>query len=169
MTKEEQKMFERLQETIQTLQKQQADFIAATTQSLKSTIDAVAVYQKKIEQAPLTLEDKITQGLDYAIRQSAHEFLSKNGSSLIAQYANKAIAKYEDAITQIFDDTIQEAISQDAFKDAMRDAFVKKVGKSLASFESAAIDKVAQTLRNDATFRAKLTVMLNQLVTEFKL
>lgn len=122
---------------------------------------------KNLSEKPLVLEDLLLKGLSHAIQTSALDFLQKSTNSLIGKIANDVVRQYEDVISVEFKNVMNETVSADTFKQELKNVFAKKIARAVSDMQISPIDKVVSSLKNDTTFKAKLTIVINDLVKEF--
>ena len=80
---------------------------------------------------------------------------------------NSVIKEYEPSISIIFKDAIEKTIQSDNFKEELQKLISQKIVRELVSQSESSISRIVQKMKQDETFRARLTLAVDNIVTEF--
>ena len=161
MTKEETKMFEVLQKTISDMHfanQQYRNEISAQVASIKKNVEAVT--------EPFNLEVQVNNivrdSISHAISTSLESYSSPI-HKLVEQHVLKNSSKINLTLQEVFDGSVDVE-----FKDEIRKAYAHKVARAIVSNLGSSVDKVVSELKKNKLFESKLTIMVDQLVSEFR-
>ena len=97
-----------------------------------------------------------------------------NGIKTLDGYSNptkpiviSVIKEYEPSISIIFKDAIEKTIRSDNFKEELQKLISQKIVRELVSQSESSISRIVQKMKQDETFRARLTLAVDNIVTEF--
>ena len=97
-----------------------------------------------------------------------------NGIKALDSYNNptksivdSVIKEYEPSISLLFKKAIETAISSDNFKEELQKLISQKIVRELVSQSESSIARIIQKMKQDETFRARLTLAVDNIVTEF--
>jgi len=124
--------------------------------------------EKQVEQnhLPLNLEKQIEHSLNDVLIESFKKSLTGYNSPL-DKYANNIISKYQNSIESTFDKIVSEGINTNEFQIVCKEELLKKIAKTIISGIDGSVDKVINQIKQDSVFRSKLTLFVNNLVSEF--
>lgn len=77
------------------------------------------------------------------------------------------IKEYEPSISKIFKDAIEKTIQSDTFKEVLQKLIAQRIVRELVSQSESSIARIVQKMKQDETFRARLTLAVDNIVTEF--
>ncbi|MEM1296217.1 MAG: hypothetical protein AAGH89_12690 [Verrucomicrobiota bacterium] len=120
---------------------------------------------KKVESAPVNLEEEILRETQKAISAAIAESLKGYGSpllKLVTEVVNSRSETLRSIITTAFDGVI----STDEFKQSIVSAFSHKVGRTIISNNQGLFDKVSNELKGDAVFKSKMALAVARVVEE---
>ena len=80
---------------------------------------------------------------------------------------NSVIKEYEPSISLLFNDAIEKTIRSDNFKEELQKLISQKIVRELVSQSESSISRIVQKMKQDETFRARLTLAVDNIVTEF--
>ena len=80
---------------------------------------------------------------------------------------NSVIKEYEPSISIIFKDAIEKTIRSDNFKEELQKLISQKIVRELVSQSESSISRIVQKMKQDETFRARLTLAVDNIVTDF--
>ena len=80
---------------------------------------------------------------------------------------NSVIKEYEPSISLLFKDAIEKTIRSDNFKEELQKLISQKIVRELVSQSESSISRIVQKMKQDETFRARLTLAVDNIVTEF--
>ena len=85
----------------------------------------------------------------------------------LSRLCNQVIERHSTEITSLLDKEITSLISSDDFRCELRDALRSKVAKLMVSTIGGELEKRVNDLKSNPVMRAKITLALNQMVSEF--
>jgi len=160
MTKQEQHEFDELKKTVRDLQDKNQNLERFTDKSVKELNEGI---QKKHN--PVYLEKDILITAQQSIAEAMKTVLTGYQSPL-----NKLIISVVDenttSLRQIISDSFTKVINTDDFKQSVINAFSHKVSRSMLSSSDSLFDKVVNELKQDASFKAKMTLAVSSVVEE---
>lgn len=80
---------------------------------------------------------------------------------------NSVIKEYEPSISLLFKDAIEKTIRSDNFKEELQKLISQRIVRELVSQSDSSIARIVQKMKQDETFRARLTLAVDNIVTEF--
>lgn len=80
---------------------------------------------------------------------------------------NSVIKEYEPSISLLFKEAIEKTIRSDNFKEELQRLISQKIVRELVSQSESSIARIVQKMKQDETFRARLTLAVDNIVTEF--
>lgn len=80
---------------------------------------------------------------------------------------NSVIKEYEPSISLLFKEAIEKTIRSDNFKEELQKLISQRIVRELVSQSESSIARIIQKMKQDETFRAKLTLAVDNIVTEF--
>lgn len=113
-----------------------------------------------------TLENTVFDIVRSSITEHLNKRLSETYSSPLDPFLKAAIEKNASLITATYEAAVVEAISRADLKPALVEAFNHKLARVLVSRFEGEIEKRAIEMRNDPTFRAKVTLAIEAAVKE---
>ena len=97
-----------------------------------------------------------------------------NGIKTLDGYSNptkpiviSVIKEYEPTISIIFKDAIEKTIQSDNFKEVLQKLIAQRIVRELVGQSESSIARIVQKMKQDETFRARLTLAVDNIVTEF--
>jgi hypothetical protein len=156
MTKTETELLSKIQDSINTFKNYNQQF--------KNEIIAEVETIKKIK-APEQLETDILSAVQLSINKSIVSVLT-DYSSPLKKLVSAVITKHEKELTNIIDDSFTTVIKTEGFKESIVNAFSHKVARSIISNNEGLFDKVANELKQDQKFKAKITLAVATVVEE---
>ena len=97
-----------------------------------------------------------------------------NGIKTLDGYSNptkpiviSVIKEYEPSISIIFKDAIEKTIQSDNFKEVLQKLIAQRIVRELVGQSESSIARIVQKMKQDETFRARLTLAVDNIVTEF--
>lgn len=113
----------------------------------------------------LNLEAQVLQAAQVAIGTSIKDVLTKYDSPLSA-LVKSVVNENSTELRKMISDAFVQVIRTDDFKKSIVDAFSHKVARSVISNNDGLFDKVANELKQDATFKAKMALAVANVVEE---
>ena len=80
---------------------------------------------------------------------------------------NSVIKEYEPSISLLFKDAIEKTIRSDNFKEELQKLISQRIVIELVGQSESSIARIVQKMKQDETFRARLTLAVDNIVTEF--
>lgn len=77
------------------------------------------------------------------------------------------IREYEPSLSLLFKDAIEKTIRSDNFKEELQKLISQRIVRELVCQSESSIAKIVQKMKQDETFRARLTLAVDNIVTEF--
>lgn len=154
------KLMQELNETISSMHKANTEF----RESIKKEIDELKERVEK-KHVPVSLEQSIVNQANDSIAQAIGRALTDYNSPL-KQLVKEVIDKHHEQFQQTFEKVILEAMHVAPFRDDFKEVINKKITREIISSGEGIVEKVSSNLKQDASFKAKVTVALNDLVEE---
>lgn len=161
MTETEKRTIAALNDTVSQLRQENNQYRELLTKK-------VDVLETKVEakHIPVQLESEIMEAVDRSLSKALSEAMAGYNSPLV-KYAHNVVSKYQAQIEGIFESVVQEAIQTEDFKQRVREVLLNKIAKTMISGVDGSIDKTINLMKQDAIFRSRLTLSVNNLVEEF--
>ena len=80
---------------------------------------------------------------------------------------NSVIKEYEPSISLLFKDAIEKTIHSDNFKEELQKLISQRIVRELVGQSESSIARIVQKMKQDETFRARLTLAVDNIITEF--
>ena len=80
---------------------------------------------------------------------------------------NSVIKEYEPSISLLFKEAIEKTIRSDNFNEELQKLISQRIVRELVSQSESSIARIIQKMKQDETFRARLTLAVDNIVTEF--
>jgi transposase-like protein len=156
------------QKTVNDLYKIASDLKDSNAKLRDEVEQRVKAVESKVDQKhlPLSMEGEVVNAVHASISKAFNDALSGYNSPL-QKYALNVVAKYQTSIESVFDDVVKEAIKTDEFKQRVREVLIHKIAKTMISGIDGSVDKTINQMKQDAVFRSRLTLSVNNLVNEF--
>lgn len=169
MTQKEQQTIDQLLELAKSLQKQNQDF----QQSVRNEMSSLQEQLSKKEM-PVSLEKIIFNSVEKIFKEVVEKSLTGYGSPLTKLIEN-VLAKYDGEIKNMIDYSFKNGLdgtlnylNDSSVKESISESLAQNIVRSIFSAEKSQFDKITQEMKADATFRAKLTLAVDKLLTEYK-
>lgn len=160
MTKNEEETIHRLYDLMNDIRNENKQF----REDLNKQVDACTEkVNKKVE--PVYLEQGIVQVAKQSIQKAIVETFSGYNNPLGTLIKSVTQSHYNE-LKEIVNTCLEEAIHTDDFKKTLVDEFSHKVARTLISKNDGMLEKVCNDLKQDATFRSKLTLAIDNVVSE---
>ena len=160
MTQKEQESVDKLVQLVQLLREENATFrkdVSLQVESINSKTDK--------KHLPIHLESDILGHVQKAVNESIKNALSGYNSPVI-KLVNEVVSEHNSELKTIISDSFNEVIKKEDFKKSVVDAFSHKVSRSIISNNDGLFDKVANELKQDAVFKAKMAIAVSNVVNE---
>lgn len=160
MTRDEQKSVDSLTNLLSEIKKSNSEYRDRIDEKLEKL-------NKKVEHKhiPVDLNNEILKISQVAIGEAVKTVLTKYDSPLIKLVEN-VINENNAYLRQIISDSFSEVIRTEDFKNSILQAFAHKVSRSIVSQNDSLFSKVVNDLKQDATFRSKMTLAVSRVVEE---
>lgn len=80
---------------------------------------------------------------------------------------NSVIKEYEPSISLLFKNAVETTIRSDNFKEELQKLISQRIVRELVSQSESSIARIVQKMKQDETFRARLTLAVDNIITEF--
>lgn len=97
-----------------------------------------------------------------------------NGIRTLDGYSNptkpiviSVIKEYEPSLSSLFKEAIENTIRSDNFKEVLQKLISQRIIRELVGQSESSIARIVQKMKQDETFRARLTLAVDNIVTEF--
>ena len=80
---------------------------------------------------------------------------------------NSVIEEYEPSISLLFKNAVETTIRSDNFKEELQKLISQRIVRELVSQSESSIARIVQKMKQDETFRARLTLAVDNIITEF--
>ena len=97
-----------------------------------------------------------------------------NGIKTLDGYSNptkpiviSVIKEYEPSISIIFKEAIEKTIKSDNFKEVLQKLIEQRIVRELVGQSESSIARIVQKMKQDEAFKARLTLAVDNIVTEF--
>lgn len=80
---------------------------------------------------------------------------------------NSVIKEYEPSISSLFKDALEKAIRNDNFKEELQKLISQRIVRELVGQSESSIARIVQKMKQDETFKARLTLAVDNIITEF--
>jgi hypothetical protein len=160
MTTKEQQTIENLYKAVQDLRSENTKF----REDIKFQVETINSKTEK-KHFPITLEQDILHTAQKAINDSIKSCLSSYGSPLI-KLVESVVSENSSELRGIISDSFKTVIRTEEFKSSIVNAFSHKVARTIISNNDGLFDKVANELKQDAVFKAKMALAVSNVVDE---
>lgn len=162
MTAKEQQLFNELQQTIRGLQENNNHLANALVERIEKVETCLS---KKNE--PIYLENDIVQSAKQAISKAISDSLNTYNSPLSKLCAN-VIWKHEEELKQIVETSIVSVFNDKKFAEYLNEELAHKAARILVDSSKGICDSIVDELKKDNVFRAKLTIVISDMIKEHK-
>lgn len=114
---------------------------------------------------PIYLEQDILKSAQASIHESIIKCLT-DYSSPLKKLTESVISDHSVQLRAIISESFNHVISQGEFKASIISAFSHKVARTIISNNDGLFDKVSNELKQDASFKAKMTLAVANVVNE---
>ena len=80
---------------------------------------------------------------------------------------NSVIKEYEPSISLLFKDALEKTIRSDNFKEELQKLISQRIVRELVGQSESSIARIVQKMKQDETFKARLTLAVDNIITEF--
>lgn len=111
------------------------------------------------------LEKQVLQSAQIAIGESVKAVLTGYNSPL-SLLVKSVVEENSKELRAIISDSFRLVISTDEFRQSIVNAFSHKVARTIISNNDGLFDKVSNELKQDAVFKAKMSLAVSNVVEE---
>jgi len=113
----------------------------------------------------MEIDEIVSKELKGAIAQVVKERLSGYNSPL-SKMVDEVVSSQQAEIKSLLREAITEAVSKDDFRAEVKSAFMHTLARSLMGEFKGEIEKQANALRQQADFRARVVMAIENIVSE---
>lgn len=113
-----------------------------------------------------TLEEAVLKEVGPAIREAIHKRLASDYNSPLGKLVDRVIDANAADIQGRLDAALKTAIAAADFEASVRDNLTHKLARVLSSKMEGAVEKVANDVRSNPAFRARLTIAVEGILKE---
>jgi hypothetical protein len=160
MTSDEKKTIDRLLGAIQEIRDQNQKF-------REQISEHVGQLEARVEKKymPIKFEQDILSAAQAAIGDVIVKSMVEFGSP-VKKLVDSVITEHSTELRQIISDSFSQVIRTDEFKQSIVSAFSHKVARTIISNNDGLFDNVANDLKKDAIFKAKMSLAVSNVVEE---
>lgn len=160
MNEQERKIIEKMSANFNELANNYKETIA----TMKKVLEAV---NAKVDQkhTPIHLEKDILSAVQSSMDKVIREALAGYNSPLTA-LVKGVVDSHSTELRKTISDSFEEVIRTEDFKRSIVSAFSHKVARSIISNNDGLYDKVANELKQDSVFKAKMALAVANVVEE---
>lgn len=114
------------------------------------------------------LESIVRNQLKASVGEAVIKTLTSGYQSPFAKLVGDVFESERKNTEKIVKEVFNEVISTDEFKKSLKEEFQRKVAKALIGKMSGQVEKAVNELTKDPTFRPKLILSVNNLITDVK-
>jgi hypothetical protein len=160
MTNKEQQSIDNLYKVVQELRTENNKF----REDIKLQVDSINNKTEK-KHLPIYLEQDILKVAQESINESITKVLT-NYNSPLSKLVESVINENSTELRSIISNSFTEVIRTEEFKTSIINAFSHKVARTIISNNDGLFDKVANELKQDTTFKSKMTLAVVNVVDE---
>lgn len=112
------------------------------------------------------LETAILNSAKDAVNKSIVSALTEGYNSPMKKLCEQVLEEHLSTIKELINAEVVETISSAEFKEALKEALLHKLAKTLVSKMQGELEKKVNDLRQNAELRAKLTLKVSELIKE---
>ncbi len=113
----------------------------------------------------MDIEQQVSKSINAAIQEVIEKHIGGYNSPL-QKMVNDEVERQGPAIRAVLKDAIQSVVAPDTFKQQLRDQFTHTLARNLLNSYSGEIDKQANALKQQADFRARVVIAIEQVVKD---
>ena len=138
----------------------------ALSQHKQQTEESIQEIKKEVRSHPIILENDFNKNIQQTIIKSLDAVMS-GYSSPIKPIIDELVKRNKHIIESAFLDGI-ESLDKEALKDEIKDKLIKDFVKNSINSSGGMVDKFFAELKQDKSFRARLTVLIDNVVRELQ-
>ena len=113
----------------------------------------------------ISIEELVARELKESLDKVIRERLGSYGSPL-SKFIDEVVTEQRDSIKSLLREAISEAIAKDDFRAEVKSAFTHTLARTLMQDYKGEIEKQANALRQQADFRARVVLAIENIVKE---
>jgi hypothetical protein len=113
----------------------------------------------------MNLEQEILQVAQQSVSTSIRECLTKYDSPMV-RLTKQVVEENAVELKKLISDSFQSVIRTEQFKESIVSAFSHKVARTIISNNDGLFEKVSNDLKQDAVFKAKMSLAVSNVVEE---
>lgn len=154
-------------ETVKRLEKLSIDIREENRMFRNDITEIIQQINTKVDSKhlPVTLEQDILQTTQQAIGSAISSVLGGYNSPL-QKLVTSVVDENSTFLRSVISDSFNEVIRKDEFKQSIVSAFSHKVARTIISNNTGLFEKVSNELKQDAVFKAKLSLAVSNVVDE---
>ena len=156
MTKRDLETFERLEAVMRELKTQERDH----SDSLEKKVNSLS---NQIQ--PISLEKDVLKSVQVSIDKAILTTLTDYNSPL-KKIILEVVAQNSNELKSIILESFEKVIRTEDFKQSIINGFSHKVARTIISNNDGLFEKVSNELKQDASFKAKMTLAVSNVVNE---
>lgn len=114
----------------------------------------------------MTFEESLLKGVQEMLIKAMSEYSYYN--SPLRKPIEMVMEKYSSKFAEIFEKQLKESLDDETFKMEVKKAIAQKVARTLINESESCIARTVQKLKQDVTFRARLTIAIDNLLKEYE-
>lgn len=148
------------------LKKTISDFITHSNTKMKEMETQIQTLEKKLNKTPAQLESQMLSACQSSISDAIKSVLT-GYSSPLSPLLLSVVEENRVELKQLIGECFRTTIRHEDFKSAVLQAFGHKIIRTITSGNDGMFDKIAVELKQDATFRAKATLAITEVVEQY--
>lgn len=162
MTTKELQLFNELQQAIRGLQENNNRLSSALVERIEKVETCLS---KKND--PIYLENDIVQSAKQAIGKAISDSLNAYNSPL-SKLCASVIWSHEEELKHIVETSIVSVFKDKKFAECLNEELAHKTARILVDSSKGVCDSIIDELKKDNIFRAKLTIVISDMVKEYR-
>ena len=112
------------------------------------------------------LDKEILSVVQSAVTTSIRDTLVNKYDSPLIKLVKQVVEDHNTELKKLINDSFEQVIRTDEFKESIVSAFSHKVARTIISNNDGLFDKVSNELKQDAVFKAKISIAVSNVVEE---
>ena len=112
------------------------------------------------------LDKEILSVVQSAVTTSIRDTLVNKYDSPLIKLVKQVVEDHNTELKKLINDSFEQVIRTDEFKESIVSAFSHKVARTIISNNDGLFDKVSNELKQDAVFKAKISIAVSNIVEE---
>lgn len=161
MTVKEQQTIDNLVKLVHSIKDENEKF----RENVKLQVESMNSKTEK-KHLPIYLEQDILKSVQLSIDVAIKKVLQDDYNSPLKKLIVSVVDDNSDELRNLISDSFTQVIRRDEFKQSIVNAFSHKVSRSIMSNNDGLFDKVSNELKQDAVFKAKMSLAVANVVNE---